>query len=92
MHTTHIIHGVGYNSEELHGISYVQIPTFVAREMRTDRFAIPEHVLPIASKRRVTHYPRVTKKKNKGALTSSNNPTRVLLQAQTIKQKVLLRA
>ena len=48
-----------------------------------DRFTIPELVLPIANKRRVTHYPRFTKKEkqrrptaatinqtNKGALTS----------------------
>ena len=32
--------------------------------MNNDRFTIPKP-LPIASKRRVTHYPRVTKKKNK---------------------------
>ena len=43
-------------------------------------------ILPIASKRRVTHYHRVTKKKNKGALTSSNKQTKVLLWAQTSKQ------
>ena len=79
-HTSHI-HRVGCNSEELCGISYVWIPTYVAQETRNDRFVILESILPIASKRRVTHYPRVTKKKkqrcsyklkqtNKGALTS----------------------
>ena len=51
------------------------------------RFTIPEPVLPIASKRRLTHYPRVTKKKNEGSLISSNNETRVLLWAQTNKQR-----
>ena len=55
-------------------------------ETSNDRFAIPEPVLLIASERQVTHYPRVIKKKNKGALTRSNNQTRVLLRAQTIKQ------
>ena len=39
---------------------YVRIPTFVAWEMSNDRFTILESILPIASKRRVTHYPRVT--------------------------------
>ena len=55
-------------------------------ETSNDRFAIPKPVLLIASERQVTHYPRVIKKKNKGALTRSNNQTRVLLRAQTIKQ------
>ena len=79
-HTSHI-HRVGCNSEELCGISYVWIPTYVAQETRNDRFVILEPILPIASKRWVTHYPRVTKKKkqrcsyklkqtNNGALTS----------------------
>ena len=40
--------------------SYVRIPTFVARETSNDRFTIPEPVFPIANKRQVTHYPRVT--------------------------------
>ena len=45
---------------------YVRISTFVARETNNDRFTIPERVLPIASKRQVTHYPRVAwEKKNK---------------------------
>ena len=42
--------------------SYVQIPTFVTREMSNNRFTIQESILPIVSKRRVTHYPKVTKK------------------------------
>ena len=52
-----------------------------------DRFTIPKPILPIASKRQVTHYPKVTKKKNKGALTSLNNQTRALLRAQTNKRE-----
>ena len=39
--------------------------TFVAQKMSNDRFAILEPILPIVSRRRVTHYPRVTKKENK---------------------------
>ena len=85
-HTSRI-HGAGCNSEELRGISYVRIPTFIAWETSNDKFTIPEPVLAIASKRRVTHYPKVSEKKNKCALTSSNNQTRVLLQAQTTKQR-----
>ena len=46
--------------------------------MSNDRFTILEPVLPIASKRRVTHYVRVTIKENKGAFASSNTQTRVL--------------
>ena len=82
--------------------SYVWIPNFVARETSNDRFAIPEPILPIASKMKVTYYPRVFKKKNKGALMSLNKQTMVLLWAQRNKQgcsyelkqqtKVLLRA
>ena len=74
-HTSRI-HGVGCNSEKLRWISYVQISTFVAQDMRSNKFALPELVLPIVSKRWVTHYPRVNKKKNKGALTSLNKQTR----------------
>ena len=32
---------------------------------KNDKFIIQETIMPIASKRQVTHYPRVTKKKNK---------------------------
>ena len=41
--------------------SYVRSPTFVTWETSNDRFTILEPVLSIASKRWVTHYPRVTK-------------------------------
>ena len=84
---TSCIHGVGCNSEELRGILYVWIPAFIAQEMSNNRFTIPKLVLPIASKMRVTHYPKVTKKKNKCALTSLKNQTRVLLRAQKTKKR-----
>ena len=45
--------------------SYVWSPTFVTQETSNDRFTILKPVLPIASKRRATHYLRVIKKKNK---------------------------
>ena len=45
--------------------SYVLTPTFVAWETSNEKFTILELVLPITSKSQVTHYPRVTKKKNK---------------------------
>jgi len=57
-HNTHT-----WGRVQLHRItwdSYVQIPTFIAREMSNERFTIPEPILPIVSKRRVMHYPRVT--------------------------------
>ena len=60
-HTTHIMHTWG--GVQLQRVAwdlYVRIPTFVAREMSNDKFTILEPVLPISSKRRVTHYPRVT--------------------------------
>ena len=43
--------------------SYVRSPTGVTRETSNDKFTIQEPILPIASKRRVTHYSRVTKKR-----------------------------
>ena len=45
--------------------SYVRIPIFVTREISNNRFIILEPILLIASKRWVTHYPRVTKKEKK---------------------------
>ena len=52
---------------------YIQIPTFVTQEMSNGRFTIEELVLPIASKRRVTHYLRVTKKRKKNMANSLNH-------------------
>ena len=45
--------------------SYVRSPTGVIQETSNNRFTIQEPSLTIASKRQVTHYPRVTKKKKK---------------------------
>ena len=86
-HTTHNTHTWGgVKLRRVAWDSYVQTPTFVTWEMSNNRLTTPELVLPIASKMRVTHHPRVTKKKNKGAFTSSNKQTRLLLRAQTNKQ------
>ena len=60
MHTTHITHTWGgVQLRKVAWDSYVLIPTFFAREMSNDKFAILELVLLIASKRQVTRYPRV---------------------------------
>ena len=61
---TSCIQGAGYNSKELRD-SYVWSPSFVAWEMSNDRFTVPEPVLPLVSKCRVTTYPKVTKKEKK---------------------------
>ena len=55
----------------------VRSPNFVARETSNDRFIILAPVLPLARKWRVTHYPRVTKKKkeNKKKVLLRANPT-----------------
>jgi len=84
-HTSRI-HRAGCIFERLRQILYVQIPTFVVWETINDKFAIPLPILPIASKRRVTHYPRVSKKKNKGALTSSNNQKRCSYKLKQTKK------
>ena len=77
MHMTHILHTWGrVQLWRVAWDSYVWISTFVAQETSNDRFTILEHVLPIASKRRVIHYLESLKGKKK----------RVLLQAQTNKQ------
>ena len=61
---THITHTWGgVQLRRVTWDSYVQNPTFVTRETSNDRFTILEPVLPLASKWRVTHYPRVTKRK-----------------------------
>ena len=81
MHTTHITYTRG--GVQLWRVAwdlYVWILTFIAQEMGNNRFTIPELILLIASKRRVTHYPRITKKKNKGAFTSSNEGALMSLQ------------
>ena len=64
-HTTHITHTWGEVQlrRAAWDFRYVRSPTFVAWEMRNDRFTILELVLPFANKWWVTHYPRVTKKK-----------------------------
>ena len=76
---TSLIHGAGCNSEELRRISYVQIPTFVAREMSNDSFTILEPILPIAKGEWLIILESLKRKKrcfyelkqlNKGALTS----------------------
>ena len=79
--------GRGATPKSCMGFRMSEFPPLLPREMSNGKFTIPEPVLAIASKRRVTHYPKVTEKKNKCALTSSNNQTRVLLQAQTTKQR-----
>ena len=56
--------------------SYVRSPTFVAREISNDRFTIPEPVLPLTRKWRVTHYPKVTKKKKENKQGCSYKLTR----------------
>ena len=62
---------------------YNRNPTSVTRATSNDRFTIQEPILPIASKRWVTHYPRVTKKEKETWPTASTiNP----------KNKALLRA
>ena len=65
---------------------YARIPTFVTQEMSNDRFTLQEPVLPIASKRQVTHYPRVTKKEKQTWPTASiiSQTNEVLLQAKRI--------
>ena len=65
---------------------YVRIPTFVTKETSNDRFTIQEPVLLIASKRQVTHYPKVTKKeKQTWPMASTINQTnKVLLRAKRI--------
>ena len=82
MHMTHILHTWGrVQLWRVAWDSYVWISTFVAQETSNDRFTILEHVLPIASKRRVIHYLESLKRKrkkcsyklrqtNEGALTS----------------------
>ena len=61
MHMTHIMHTWGgVQLWKATWNSYVQSPTFVAREMSNDKFIIPKPVLPLASKWWVTHYPKVT--------------------------------
>jgi len=61
MHTTHNMHTWGgVLLRRVAWDSYVRIPTFFAQETSNDKFTIPKPVLPIASKRRVTCYPRVT--------------------------------
>ena len=83
-HMTHIMHTWGgVQLWRAAWDSYVWILTFVARVTSNDRFTTAKPVLLIASKMQVTHYPRVTKNKNKGAFTSSNKQTSVLLWAQT---------
>ena len=79
--------GRGATPKSCMGFRMSEFPPLLPREMSNGKFTIPELVLAIASKRRVTHYPKVSEKKNKCALTSSNNQTRVLLQAQTTKQR-----
>ena len=53
--------------------SYVRIPIFVTREISNNRFIILEPILLIASKRWVTHYPRVTKKEKKKKKANGHN-------------------
>ena len=51
-----------------------------AQERSNDRVTILEPIFPIASKRRVTHYPRVTKKETQTRLTAITiNQTNKLL-------------
>ena len=54
--------------------------------MSNDRFIIPEPGLPIASKRRVTHYTRVTTKEKQTWLMPStiNQTNKVLLRAKML--------
>ena len=62
MHTTQNTHTWG--GVQLHRVawdSYVWISTFVAWETSNNKFTIPLPILPIANKRQVTYYPRVTK-------------------------------
>ena len=84
MHTTN--NTCTWGRMSLHRVawdSYVRSATFVTWEMSNDRFTIPELVLPIVRKRHVTHYQRVTKRKNKHGQWS---------QASTKQNKLLLRA
>ena len=63
MHTANNMHTWGrVQLRRVAWDSYVPSPTCVTQETSNDGFTIPEPSLPIASKRRVIHYPRVTKK------------------------------
>ena len=83
MHMTNNKHTWG--GVQLHIVAwdlYNRNPTSVTRATSNDRFTIQEPILPIASKRWVTHYPRVTKKEKETWPTASTiNP----------KNKALLR-
>ena len=66
MHITHITHTWGrVQLQRVAWDLYIRNPTFVAQETSNDIFTIPKPVLTLASKWRVTHYPKVTKKKKK---------------------------
>ena len=76
MHMPHIMHTWGgVQLRRAAWDSYVQSPTFVARETSNDRYTIPKPVLPLASKWWVTHYPRVTKKKKENKQMCSYEQT-----------------
>jgi len=60
-HTIHIMHTWGeVQLRRVAWDSYVRSPAFVAQDTSNDRFTVPKPVLPLASKWRVTHNPRVT--------------------------------
>ena len=61
IHTAHNTHTWGrVRLRRVTWDSYVRIPTFIARETSNNRFTILEPILPIASKRRMIRYLRVT--------------------------------
>ena len=77
MHTANNMHTWG--RVQLRRITwdlYVQSPTSVTQEMSDNSFTIQEPGLPIASKRQVTHYPRVTKRKSNMANGLNHQPNK----------------
>ena len=77
------IHGAGFNSIEWHGICMFEVPQVLLGERATTG-SLPS--LPIISKRRVTHYSKVTKKEKQTWPTMStiNQTNKVLLRAKMI--------
>ena len=65
-YTTHITHTWGrVQLQRAVWDSDVRSPTFVAWETSNNRFTIPEPVLTLVSKWRVTYYPIVTQKEKR---------------------------
>ena len=86
-HTTNNMHTWGgVQLRRVTWDSYARIPTFITQEISNDMFTLQEPVLPIASKRQVTQYPRVTKKEKQTWPIASiiNQTNEVLLRAKRI--------